>query len=543
MAYKRSETNSFVAEIDLGKEGLSGSQNLASLRPTQLARAEGITFAPGSIRKEGGSASYTSSSLGGARKIIGGIEFFPSPTAKREVIATASGDILWDTGAGTFATLIKGGWITSDRTHFSAGGAESTGRSKKLFVLNGVNAPMVISGDNVATGDISNPASDWSGTNQPKVMFPIKNRMGAFGNSNDPHRFYLSDPNNHEVYATGATWDTASFSVYPGKSFGISAGATFRQACILWKRPKGIYVLDISNATPSNWQVFELTDAVGCESQFAFDYIVGDDGSKDAIVFVSRDAGIYLIRGAQEFGDFSVVDLTVQDEIRQWLRDNIDFSKIDKTTVQYFHETKDVMVTFVASGSSEANIVLKINVAQTPFRFHISRRDTIVSMWKSEDSNNIVRPMVGDDVGNVRRVDQASFTYSGGGYTMDLQTVPLDFSWIDKRASGRRKIFDFVEFDIKPTGSWPTYVEFVSASVVKQRTSFLNSAGVSELGNFILGQDVLAGAVGAFSITKRIRLLFGGRTVSVRMTQTGDGEEMQISKIRIFGRFGDERTP
>ncbi|MFQ5459389.1 MAG: hypothetical protein ACE5EL_01205, partial [Anaerolineae bacterium] len=171
-----------------------------------------------------GTSSSGSTATGGAPKVTALIDWWPTETTQRIVVATADGKLFKDSG-DDFGTSLKTGLGTNKVSVLVAAGAEASGNNRKLFHFNGNDVVQVLSADGVATTDLTTPPTDWSGGNQPRSGTIHKNRLWGWGNANDPHRVYYSLAADHEDFTTS---DAGSISVYPGEGQYIIAGISFR---------------------------------------------------------------------------------------------------------------------------------------------------------------------------------------------------------------------------------------------------------------------------------------------------------------------------
>ncbi len=525
-----------VAEIPFGERGLTGTKNIATIGPEFFILTDSIDLSEGLIRGEGGATKFATLDVSTSRDILGGIDYAPDTTKQRAVIAISSGDVLYDSGNdGSFSTVLGVNRDNSARVWFSEGGLESSGRTKKLFLANGVDAVMVTTGDAAATGDLGTAPADWTGTNQPLALVAHNGRMIGFGNANDPYRIYISDPDNHEVFTGG---NTVNISVYPGKGGRNVAGLSFKGRFFIFRKPAGIYWLDDTDSNITNWKVNELNDRIGTISQHTVTLI------DDDVIFMTAEGGVHLLSAVNALGDVEDSDLAVPDEMNQWIRDNLNFAHIDKSSVIYYPNRKQAMI-FIPIGSStvpNAKMVIDFNT-QVP-RWHTAERDVAQSAWLYKDTNNIPTPMIGDDDGKVWRLDRESRSKDGVGYTQQFQLSHNNFAHVDPSLANKNKNWDFFELIFQQVGSFNLTVEHFLDGIKTQDSTFSMSASVgAELGSFVLGTDSLGSTNLTPPIVRRQRLYGSSKFYSPRFTITADANEFQLSGARVYFRPADERVP
>ena len=210
----------FIAEIPIGIDGMIGSPAHPTVPPTRLIDCDNIEYGTGVLRKEGGAAKYNAVAITGAPGVLGGSDWWPSAGTQRMIVLTDAGDLLKDSGAGTFATTLAAGLTNPDDVPiFIEGGNEVAANNRKLFIFTGNNQVQVLAGDAAVTAAISAPPPDWTLPNFPLTGCLHVGRLWGAGNPNDPHRVYASLNSNHEDFTT----TPLSFSIFPGEGEGIAA--------------------------------------------------------------------------------------------------------------------------------------------------------------------------------------------------------------------------------------------------------------------------------------------------------------------------------
>lgn len=520
-----------IAEINIGYDGLTGSKNLAQVGPSQLLQALNISYERNTISKEGGSAKYNSTAITAAPSVIGGHDWFPSSAVQRMVVLTSAGDLLKDSGSGTFATTLVSGLTTGSIVPvFVDGGNEQVSNNKKLFVFTGVNAVQVLSGDGNTTADISKPPADWTGASQPVAGCIHEGYLWAWGNGNDPHRVYRSSLTDHEDFTTASY----SLAVYPGEGDKIVAGMSFKGVLVLWKQPAGIYFIDTSASDDTQWRVIRVTSALGIASPRGA-VLIDDD-----ILFLDFNANFQLLSATSAFGDLASRNLSTQAFMNIFARDNLNFSQITKARGIYYPAKREAHFAVAGLGSTTNNrrIVIDFNRSDFP-RFRFSDKDTCESFWLRKDANNIPRPVCGDDVGFVWLLDQETKSKDSAGYNAQIQTPPDDLSRLDPALAIKRKLGDFLELVCEEKGAWDISVDVQWDGVTRQTINFDMGGAGAKLGtdtildSWTLGGDVL--------LTRRKRITGSGRRISLIVRNAGAGEDFSVARFLLYFRPGDER--
>jgi hypothetical protein len=468
--------------------------------------------------------------LQGPSKIIGGWDWVPSSGNKRMIVYANSGDLLKDSGDGTFPVTLKSGLGGDVVPVFVEGGNEVAANNRKLFIFNGANVVQVLSGDGVTTSDLATPPADWSGGNQPAFGLIHEGRLWGAGNANDPHRIYYSDTASHEAFTGGVS---GSISVYPGEGEYLIAGVSYKGLIILWKYPKGIYMIDTSDPTVANWKVARINQFIGMSGPCGLTLI------DDDVLFVDSASRVQLVSGIREFGNLGDRNLSKIAHMDTYIRDNINLGRLAKVRAVYYSAKGEAHFAVAKSNSivNDAKIVLDFNRQMPRFRF--SDKDTSESLWLKTDSNGIPRLTSGDDIGFVWNLDQETRSKDGSGYEGKFQTPHDDFSREDKNLAVRNKNGAFLEIVANPVGLWDLDVDIVWDGLIKDTVSFSMGVTGAALGSFELDTDSLSGE--GTLVTKR-RITGGGKRFSMIGRNDEDSQDFSIAKAFLYYSVGDENV-
>jgi hypothetical protein len=517
-----------VVELPLAWKGLTGTKNLTGVDAGYLTEATNVSFDTGTLRKEGGAAKYNSSAISGAPTILGGFDHSTNALAQRMIVATSDGKLYKDTGAGTFATTLKTGLSGAMRPYFVEGGKEAAAGNRKLFVFTGTDVVQVLADDAATTANIALPPADWSGANQPTFGFIHAGRLFAAGNANDPHRVYISSATNHEDFTT----TTITFGIAPGEGEAIVGGMSFQGYAVLWKRPRGIYVINTADPVIANWTVRRVTRAVGGISPWA---IVE---TEEDIIFVDATGGIQSLRTVQNYGDIEPQNLSQISLIEPLLREKFSLSRLNQIRGVYYVARRELHFAFTSTTSTvnDSRLVLDSYYPGT-IRYRISPRDVCESMWLRRDANGIQRIMVGDNAGFVRQIDQPLKNKDGMAYKSVATTVPTDLGFAGPEIADRVKNLEFLELVYEPTSFNAVVVKINTDNLHTQTIPFfLQSSGATIGITFILGTAVLGGA-GYVSVRKR--LTGGGKFMSFTFENSNVNEDFSIARARLSFTLGN----
>lgn len=484
-----------IAEIPLGTEGLTGTSNVTNVPAGYLSEALNCSLANGNLRKEGGMDPYNSSALSGTPSILGGTDWYTDALAQRMVIAASDGKLYKDSGSGTFSVTLKSGLSSSMNPVFVHGGVEDSGESKKLFIFTGTDPVQVLVDDGATTSNISTPPADWSGSDQPSFGFIYNFRLLAGGNPSDPHRIYYSTTGDQQDF-TGS--GAGSVSVYPGEGEGLVGGVSFNNYAIVFKRPRGVYAIDMRSATAANWTVQRISSVVSLASATA---IVPTDVD---VFFIDSAGSIQALGNSLANIDVETRNVGQSAFIDPLVRDDMELTLLDRIQGVYYPTKREVHFTYASAGATvnDRRIVLDL-FRPDKVRFRISDRDVCQSIWTRKNTSQTTELVSGDNAGVVWLMDQASSTKDGAAYETRITTVPTNLDYYDPELATRHKNVAFLELAYEPIFDTTVDVQVILDGANTQDITFTLSSLGATLGTFVIDTDVL-GSSGFSTQVKRI---------------------------------------
>lgn len=546
-----------IAEIPLVGRGLIGTQNVNEVPIDGLIDADGITFQDGTLRKEGGMTNYNTVGVDAllletgdyflledgskllledafaSTRVVGGWDWNYDGNTQRQIVVCANGDIYKDSGAGTFATTLATGLTIDNNTVpvFVEGGLEASALAHHLFIFTGGNQVQVLDDDGATTGAIATPPADW-GSVYPTFGFIHAGRLWGGGNSNDPHRLYFSTTDDHEDF-TGT--GSGTLAIFPGEGETLVNAVSYGNLVVVFKYPRGIYLVNTADPSVVNWTVTRLS------SKFGSSWIGTVTQAGEEIVFMDAGGDVRVISAVDQFTDVGSSSVSDIAEMDDWVRQNIDFASRKLWRSAYYPNKREVHFSLTGIGSTTVNnirLVFDMFKVGVP-RFRYSTRDNACSFWLRQQNNKPVL-MQGTDEFNIYNMDQDTRSVSGSGYTGRFQTPHTDLSHLDPGLASRRKNGYFLEAIIQPTGNWDLNCNILWDGVLRESVTFTQgpSAG-GVLGSFVLGKDKL-GAKGKTYSRKR-RIHGGGRRFSVIGQNSNAGEDFSLARLFLHYKVGDER--
>lgn len=526
----------YIVHLPVGTEGMTGSQNLSVVKPNQLILANGTTYENGTVQKEGGAAKYNGTSLGTGLAVMGGFDWWPNASTQYMIVALSNGTVLRGSATGTPATtLVSGLTLTSGSGAlpvFVEGGKEQASTKGKLFMFSGTNPVQVFTTG--ATGHLlASGPSDWVGF-PPTFGFNHNQRIWAGGNSNNPHTLYYSQGTNHEKYSASGTFPGGNLTVFPGEGERLIGGLSYKGLAIVWKYPRGAYIINTLSNLATGWSVSRLSPSVGMRSPLAFS-VIDDD-----VAWMDQDGNIQVLSAVQEFGDVSSKNLSQIADMAPFIRTNINIGKLAQARAVYYPLKREmhIAVPQISKTYNSARLVVDFNRLDLP-RFRYSDRDTPISMWMRRDVNQILRPMMGDNQGFIWELDTTAKNKDGVGYTSVFQTGHLDLSHVDPKLGTMMKTGDFLELVTDQLGKWIIYVDIYWDGSYKQTVQFdMKPKG------FVLGSGVLgSGSLGTNLVMNLKKRITGqGRRFSYKAYNNNADEDYSVMSFYLHFRPTDERT-
>lgn len=391
----------------------------------------------------------------------------------RLITATIGGNLFKDKPA-TLATTnlddttLKAGLSLVARPGFFVqGGKEAAALNRKLFYFNGVDPVQVLSGDGTTTTAIATPPADWSASSDP-LKQPLGGcihnlRLCGYGNLNDPHRLYFSDPDNHENFTSAA-----AFNLRVQSNIGdrIYRAVDYQGILLVWKYPRGIFYLDDSDISTVNWQIRTKSEALGCAPSPYAVLPLDDD-----VLFMASDGQFHMLSAVDSFGGVRESNLSYALGFANWIRDNVNLARLDLVTSVWFPQKKVAYFGVPAAGSNTNTYVLKFDFsgvnAGKPVLFSITARDSADALALRQGTDLVPRPIIGE-AGFVWSMEQSARDKGGYAYTGTFQTAHDDLAWMGGAIEGntrvpqlryKRKLFEHLELVMEPVNAGTVVVQ------------------------------------------------------------------------------------
>jgi hypothetical protein len=457
--------NVVVIPIVLGREGIYGLRNadkvpIGAAKLLRNASLEDRTF-----RTEGGATS-----IGAAVGSIGraAIDYWPTTSQQRTIAFFADGTIRKDNAEGTFSTTLVSGLSDSGVPMFVRGGSEALGNNPKIFMANGVDAVRVLSGDGATMSAISRPPADWSGTNQPRSLCVHAGYLwGAQGD-----RVYRSRLEDHEDFLTFPYQKP----IEPGVGEYITAMASYKGFLVIWKYPLGVFILDTSNPSDSQWGTAQVGQA-GTPGPLTWTKMEND------ILWVDPAAGWHLLSATEVAGSMRASDISAK-KLGSFMRDRINVAQLTSGQLIYYAQKAVAMLAAHSPGSTNKSVRIGFDVlesADVGERWTYGDRDRNECLFTRKEGNFEIPAMI-DQNGKLWELDRSSRNADGSAFTFLWELWDTDFEQLlGSQVAGYKTAGRFLQIEYEPRTEATHTVTVVRDGRSSQTINFSLEASPSTL--------------------------------------------------------------
>lgn len=546
MAYTKA-----TVPLRIGGKGFTGTKSPSLAQPREVVTANGIGWDGGSLIKEGGITKYNSTVISGTPKIISGYDYWPDTGNQRMLVSGDDGKAYRFVNGSLTHTLATGLTVGADDVPMWLDIEGTSGTPKRdILYFSGSNQVQNIDGDGTTMGSLGGSAApDW-GTYFPVTAAVHDLRTYAGGNFNEPHKVYWSILGNGKEFAAAGS---GNVQIYPGVGDNIIALTSWRGRLVVFKYPRGIFLVDFSTMSDQNTYdptvatnyptVSMLSPNIGCAGPRAFCHVNND------VYFMTPSGEVKSLAATDAFGDGTISTISQNQDISSFIRRTFDLSSLRQTRMIFYDQKQEVYISLKRSGSSEmdARMVLDLENFQEenyPPRWRYTYgREEIGSMWTARDNDNVERPHyggAGGDAGFIWNLDVADiWTKDGSLYASEIESVPEDLSDAIARDPNisfavRNKNFEFLEIIADPEDATTVNVDILLDDVYSQTISYnIPGSGAS----FPLNLPVNLG--GRKYYRERKTMEGSGRTISLRIRHDQNAG-FSIGQFLVSFNEGDE---
>ncbi len=503
----------------LGKEGLFGLKNTDRVPLGGLIVLRGATLEDNTLRTMGG-AEKLGAVVTGAPQLLAAIDYWPTLAQQRTVVMGSDGQLWKDDGTGNgWVSLLAGLTVAGAVPHFTPGGGEVLGNARLLFYADGHNPERVLTANGAAFAALTAPPADWAGTNRPRAFVIHEGYNWGFGAANAPHLLYRSLNTNHQNF-TGTPFAVPIFS---GEGEYLSGGLSYKGGLLLWKFPEGVYWYDTRNADTTQWRAYKV--GVGG--------MPGPDCcalTEDDVVWIDPYGGVHMVSATTATGSVRAQDLAYR-KLGRYIPDNLNREQLVKANLIYYSDKQKLLLACSAVGSTAKDRCLEIDLnakGEVGERWVPNDRDTNEALFLRKESG-VLHPAMGDDVGQLWRLDRPTRAKDGAAYTFEWWLADSDFATLVPGWAGKLKNLHYLQVLHVPQSAVTHSIQVWRDGLMKQTLDVALSGGAVALPvvlPFTLGADMMQSTVPR-------RLLGQARRLSFRGISTVIGADISLSGLIV----------
>lgn len=518
-----------LATITFGQYGLLTDVAPGLVPAGALILANNIDISLGFIQKAPGSRRYNDAVLPAG--IVALHDWRPTFVTQRLIALCSNGSVYRDIGDHAFGgnTAILSGLTGVDNSaQFVAGGSETAGASKKLFLFTKNNQVQVLEADGTTMDAIETPAADWVTPNFPAGGFIHRGRLYAFMGQ----QVYASQSGDHENFTTSHLL----FNVYPGEGGDIKAGYVYKGKALVFKEGGFVYALNDTAQNSDYWYFERLSGSFDVAAPNAIAEAADD-------LFAGNSWGsVTSLKTTQNYGDIAFGDILSAAKIEGWLRANTSLSGAPMMHSIYYPHKKQLYFTYQNTFGTTNNLilVLDLNLQGSP-RFWTWDKDRPECFALRRDVSGVLRPIYGAADGYVYFMDQEDRLVGGSGYEGEFKTGHHDFrDQFGPKVAAMDKLFQLLIVEFIPQGAWNLSVDVYIDGKFSETLTFPMTTYDSGLDTFTLDTDPL-GREEHQTITKELHGM--GKKIALHCYNSGSNQNFQIPALHVgFQPAGNNET-
>lgn len=464
----------------------------------------------GGAEKRGGTQKV-GSQIAASLKSLGGGMLIKRSTMTIHTYCAGDDGKLYRNGAS-----IETGRSTSAKTHFTA-------IDDNMYICNGVSSVRVDTGVSIA--NITTAAADWTGTAHPKkIIVHAKNssRRGfAWGVPGKENTLYYSTLGTFQQY-TGGTSGTVEIT---GIKDGYGIIDCVSKDGTLWIFGKNqTFILYDDDSTVANWGHYAASFKGGVHSP-RLTCVVNNQ-----IFAMNTEGDIYEVQTAEQLRDFEQASIIESFYIHNYIRAEIDLTKMDSFHMVYDPKIKGLRVFMVRTGQTTVDTCITYLVNQRKWvPPHDSQNNPTASgfsasaAYEAETSVGLKKCYTQDYNGYTWELASVTKTDDGNAYKSETFSGVLDFDMADIE-----KRYVYGDLHYKSRGDYQINVVWFVDEVQQVSQTVSLAATSATLGSFILDTDKLA-IIGLSSREFDMGQL--GETMRFSINNSGAGHDFFLSHV------------
>lgn len=491
---------------DFGPTCYNPDQNGTLVMPWLNSAQNCIYEFDGGPRKAPGTNKLNSSVISASQTVAGIYDYWRLGTAgtpAQRRMVHVNGSIYHDGGTGSFSSIASG---------LQANAVPHYSTFNDLLII--------------GTNDTTDTPKSWDQSTYqalaggpPRFSFSVKHqgKQWAAGNWSVPYRLYYSVTGNPEDWTSSGS---GSIDIDPGDGDRIVGLFSWKNDLWVFKGPNRLSIHRITGSTPSTYARTTFISGLSAANQHCI-FEMGDD-----LAFVSPRGTVHSLKATDAYGDYN--QAYINYPILTWCRDNMNQSRRE-----YWQACTDplrgyTLITFPQNGITNNNRCLMLDwrfMAQgEPHpRWALWDFGSFASLGYCLDTNNRPRIFAGGYDGYVYRLDQSSRTHNSTSINYDVKTPFLTYG-----SEYYTKSISDASIGMAPRSTNTATFGWTCDSAAEVTKTFSQSGG-SVLDSFLLGTDVLGGAL--FNQTFIENLYGDFRSIQYRINENNNSSDMELHNI------------
>lgn len=436
-------------------------------------------------------------------------------------------------------------WAGDDGKLYRNGTSIQTGRSTsakhyftpiddEMYICNSASVPRVDTGSAIA--DITTSAADWTGSAFPKKMIVhsknASRRAFAWGVPGKENTLYYSSQGNFKQFSGGTSGTVEITGIKDGR--GIIDCVSKDGTLWIFGRSQ-TFILADDDSTVANWGHYAASFKGGVHSPNLVCVI------NNQIFAMNTEGEIYEVQTAAELRDFSQASVIEPFFVHNWIRSEIDLTKMDDFHMGYDPKIKALRIFMIRAGASTVDTSIGYLVNQKKWiPPHDATDNPTASGFKAsacyeaETSAGLKKLYTQDYNGYTWELSSTTKTDDGNAYKAETFSGVLDF---DLPSEAKRYVYGDLHY--KSRGDYQINVVWFIDEVQQVSETVSLASTAATLGSFILDTDILA-VIGISSREFELGQL--GETIRISINNDGAGHDFFLSHIIFpFIRRGVQR--
>lgn len=502
-------------QIPCNRGGFNNNQNTDLIPPEMfVSPSRNINLHEGGRHKRGGTAKVNGTAVSGAPRIMGGIDFKLASTSYQVFLAN-DGKLY-----SSPTTTLKTGLSTANFPSFAI-------FNNELYEADGAHRPQTWDGAAGSTSDLTTPAADWTGGDQPFQV--IVHGKGASRRT----WWLLGNKAYYSVLANGKDCASATSGVITidtGDAVGLVGGVDFQGRLILFSRDQAFLITDDDPDT-ATWGYETVAWAGGAAHWRTIVKTTND------LIIMDESGEIYSITSVQAFGDYKRASLARPAFVDNYIRDNVDLTRVANFHAVYDPVIRAVFFWVTRNGQTTNDTALVYFIDRPPEEGWTIHDNQNYNSGYSASCAFVVRVSAGtytiytgDYSGFLWKLNQTTRSDDSNAYYGGFKTPALTFD--NPRVTKHYKRGFVVA---KTQGSYDLQINvWIDGQVQAGATVSLAGTG-GVLGSFILGTDVLGGTE---FLAREFELGYRGRRIQLEFYNNTAAQDFFVSQILIDHKMG-----